>query len=312
MNLKSGIKDFLTISRAKIQLGTPPHPLLGLILGAASLDQLFSFPALIYLILYFLLITFACNINCLYDIDIDKKYKKYMSDAVLRLGRKKVKSLIVVEVFFILFLMYFLLEGGYWTTSGLALSGLVFGYIYSAEPLRVKKRGLFSPVPVLLGLYTLPVLGGWFIFQNSLSVFIIVFTVGYALLNEGITLVNTCEDYQEDLSAGIRTWAHVFNLEKTTLIAFLFTLMGGLTAVIGVILKPFYQGWSFYNLYSGFVFIVLGVVNTIFILRISSSIYQINKKNNLEMACKKTAKKMPFWFILTRYPFVLMAILIFL
>ncbi|MFO7793284.1 MAG: UbiA family prenyltransferase [Candidatus Saliniplasma sp.] len=300
------LKAFLTISRAKIQLGTPPHPLLGLLLGAASLPELLSPIAGLYLILYFLLITFACNINCLYDVDIDRKYKHYMSDGVKTIGGKNVKKILVIEGFFILILISFFLFQGYTVTALLALSGLLAGYIYSAEPVRFKKRGLLSPVPVLLGLYTLPVLGGWFVFRNSLSIFIIVFTIGYALLNEGITLVNTCEDYREDKEEGIKTWAHILEIKNTMVLAFLFTGIGGLIAVFGVLLKPIFLGWTTYNIYGSTLFIILGIFNTMVILKTTGDIYGALNKEDLETSCKSAAKNMPKWFISTRYPLLLL------
>jgi len=307
-----GLKCFLVISRAKIQLGTPPHPLLGLILGAASLTQFLSSITLVYIVLYFLLITFACNINCLYDVKIDEKYKEHMSSAVKRLGKARVKAIIILEAIAIFGLIAFLLLSGYIITALLSLSGLIFGSIYSAEPIRIKGRGFLSPFPVLIGLYTLPVLGGWFIFQNTLTLYIVVFCIGYALLNEGITLVNTCEDYKEDMEEGIKTWAHVLDMRKTMRIAFLFTTFGGLTAIIGVILKPIQAGWTFYNIYSSIIFIALGIINTIVILRIGGDIYKAGSKEDLQLSCKKAAKNMPKWFISSRYPLLLMALLLLL
>ena len=306
------IKSFLVISRAKIQLGTPPHPLLGLILGAASLSQFLSSITLVYIALYFLLITFACNINCLFDVRIDEKYKEHMSNAVKTLGKTRVKAIIILEAVAISGLIAFLFLNGYIITALLSLSGLIFGYIYSAEPIRIKGRGILSPFPVLIGLYTLPILGGWFIFQNSLNLYIVVFCIGYALLNEGITLVNTCEDYKEDMEEGIRTWAHVLDMRNTMRIAFLFTTFGGLTAIIGVLLKPIQLGWTTYTTYSSIVFIALGIINTIVILRIGGDIYKAGSKEDLQLSCKKAAKNMPKWFITSRYPLLLMTVVLLL
>lgn len=308
-HIPSEIKDFLVISRAKIQIGTPPHPLLGLILGSSSVMALFSVPAVLYLALYFLLITFACNINCLFDINIDQKYKSYMSKSLLNLGKTKVKAIILTESVLIFGLISILMMMGYILTSILALSGFLMGYIYSANPIRIKKRGFLSPLPVLIGLYTLPLLGGWFIFNNSLSWYILIFTIGYALLNEGITLVNTCEDYSEDKSEGIKTWAHLFELRGTMKIALLFTLIGGLTAVVGVILKPIILGWSSYNLYSTIFFILAGIINVLIIIKTGISIYVAGERPNIEKSCKKAAKNMPKWFVSTRYPLLIMALI---
>ncbi|MEF8834675.1 MAG: UbiA family prenyltransferase [Candidatus Thermoplasmatota archaeon] len=303
------IKNFFIISRAKIQLGTPPHPLLGLILGATTISQLFSSISLVYIMLYFLLITFACNVNCLYDVHIDRKYKQHMSSAVRTLGKENVKKIIILEVVAILGLILFLLDRGYFITAILSLSGLLFGYIYSVEPIRIKGRGFFSPFPVLVGLYTLPVLGGWFIFQNSLSLYLVVFCIGYALLNEGITLVNTCEDYEEDMKEDIRTWAHVLNMKKTMRIAFFFTIFGGLIATAGVVLKPIQIGWTLFSTYSSVFFITLGIINTVIILRIGGDIYEAGSKGDLEASSKNAAKNMPKWFISSRYPLLIMALL---
>jgi len=309
-SLLEGLKSFLVISRAKIQLGTPPHPLLGLILGATTLSQFLSSISLVYIFLYFLLIIFACNINCLYDVKIDEKYKEYMSNAVKTLGKSRVKAFLLVEAIAIFILISYLFYQGYIVTPLLSLSGLIFGYVYSAKPVRVKGRGIFSPFPVLIGLYTLPILGGWFIFQNILTWYIIVFCIGYALLNEGITLVNTCEDYKEDIEEGIKTWAHIFNMRMTMRMAFLFTTVGGLLAIIGVILKPIQAGWNLYSTYSSVLFIILGVLNTVVILRIGGKIYRAGNRENLAMSCKSAAKNMPKWFISSRYPLLIMAILV--
>ncbi len=310
VGLLDSLKSFLVISRAKIQLGTPPHPLLGLILGASAISQFLSPISLIYIVLYFLLITFACNINCLYDVRIDEKYKKHMSTAVKTLGKNTVKTIILIEAMAILVIISYLIFTGYYLTSLLSLSGLVFGYVYSAEPVRVKGRGILSPFPVLIGLYTLPVLGGWFIFQSTLTLYIVVFCIGYALLNEGITLVNTCEDYKEDMEEGIKTWAHIFSMEKTMRVAFIFTTLGGLLAIIGVILKPVQIGWTFYNTYSSILFVGMGIINTFVIIKIGGDIYEAGSEDDLQISCKKAAKNMPKWFISSRYPLLVMALLL--
>ena len=232
-----------------------------------------------------------------------------MSQGVETLGKDTVKGILVVEGALILLIISYFFYLGYIVTALLALSGLMAGYIYSAEPVRIKKRGFWSPFPVLLGLYTLPVLGGWFVFRSSLSLFIIIFTLGYALLNEGITLVNTCEDYREDKEEGIKTWAHIFKMKNTMQLAYIFTFFGGLVAVLGVLLKPMMIGSTPYNVYSSAIFIVLGVVNTLVILKTTGDIYKAFKKDDIESSCKKAAKNMPKWFISTRYPLLILVLM---
>ncbi len=303
----SKLGAYLTISRAKIQLGTPPHPLLGVVLGASALRYVASKPALIYLALYFLLITFACNVNCLCDVHVDRKYKRYMADAVSILGKGTVKSIIVVEGIIAVFLIWLLYMWGCTTTAILALTGMLFGIIYSAEPFRVKRRGVWSPMPVFVGLYMLPVLGGWFLFKDTLPMYVMVFVAGYALLNEGITLVNTCEDYGEDWSEGIRTWAHVFGLRTTMKIALVFTFTGGLIAVASLLNHYFSSLTNSVVLFT--ISMVSAVLVVMVIINISRKIYLAGSRWDIERAAKTCASNMAKWFMTTRYPLLLIAAL---
>ena len=58
------LKDFLIISRAKIQLVSFASATLGITFAAESLQDFLSWDVLAFIILFYVLITFACNINC--------------------------------------------------------------------------------------------------------------------------------------------------------------------------------------------------------------------------------------------------------
>ena len=217
------LKDFLTISRANIQVSTIPTALFGIVL---SKNSIFSLMSALYILLYLLIITFACNINCLYDYGVDLKYKKSMAYAVKNLGKHTIKKILFVEAAVILAVMLYFFISAKFLTSVFALLGLFLSYAYSATPLRLKSKGFFSFAPTFFGLYFISILGGYYLYSPP-DFKITIFAFSYAMLNQGITFVNTCEDFEEDKEAGITTFAHFFGFKKTLLVSVLMTLTGG-------------------------------------------------------------------------------------
>lgn len=288
----SKIKDFCVVSRLPLLIGSLASPLIGTALGAGSLAVFLSIPVLAYFILYYLIIIFACNVNCLFDINVDEKYKKFMSNAVKSLGIRNVKAAIAIELVGISSLVFWLFSQGFYTTAIISIFGVLFALIYSAEPVRIKKRGFWSPFPVLIGLYTLPILGGWFIFQSILPVYMIVFVIGYALINEGITLVNTVEDNSEDQKEGIRTWSHVFGMRKTLISASIFTFAGYATVISLLMLNPLPSIASS----------VLLIISVLSIFIVFKHVTMVLRADDLEKSAKKHARKMPKWFVTVRFP----------
>ncbi|NVM52700.1 MAG: prenyltransferase [Candidatus Helarchaeota archaeon] len=308
IDLSTKFKSFLTISRAKIQIATLAHPTLGLFLACSTITDLDLF-ALVYFVLYMLQITFACNINCYFDYEIDQKYKTSLAQAVENLGKRTVRFILLIEGIVIGALIGVLIIYGFIIVGVIASLGFIFAIIYSATPLRVKKRGLLSAIPVIFGLYLFPVLGGWLIIANTFTIFIIIFMVGYALINEGITLVNTAEDYDEDLSENVKTWAHYFGIKTTLRLAFFFTLIGGISCIIGLFLKliqSYILTWSFFVACGFLILTILTVSITL------KDIYKVGLEPDLKQSAKKHAKKLPKWFIITRYPMLFTAIFLML
>jgi 4-hydroxybenzoate polyprenyltransferase len=292
------LKDFLVISRAPLLVGSVANPLVGSALGAGSFAIFLSMPVLIYFVLYYLLIIFACNINCLFDVKVDGKYKRYMSEATKSFGLGNLKIVLFVEFLVIIYLFYWLFSNGYYLTAVISIIGFLFGLSYSAEPVRIKKRGFWSPFPVLIGLYTLPVLGGWFLFQNSLPLYFAVFVIGYAMINEGITLVNTVEDHSEDEKEGIKTWSHIFGMNNTLRIAAVFCVVG-----LGTVISLFINFTGMSLISTGLLFL-----STLTILVVIKQVNHVRKAEDLEKSAKIHAKKMPKWFVMVRFPLLFLVL----
>ncbi|MHA1893650.1 MAG: prenyltransferase [Candidatus Helarchaeota archaeon] len=303
----SKIKDFLIISRGNIQIGTIPHGLLGLFLSITHFLQ-FNLFYWLYFVLYMVSITFACNINCYFDVDVDKMYKKGLYEATMNIGKRNIKMIMLIELFIIISILSMFLIFGFYITSIFIIMGIILSILYSAKPFRIKAKGFWSPFPVLFGLYMFPVLGGYFISNNFMNFIpLLLFVIGYGFFNEGITLVNTCEDYAEDKEVGIRTWAHVFGLQATLKLAFIFTLLGTLLANISLIIILVTKNFFSIFYYITLIFIIFSILLS---LKTSKDIFRVTKESDLELASKRNAPNMPKWFITTRYPLLIICILL--
>ena len=283
----STLGDFLTVSRARIQVGTPPSALLGVILGAVSLGVLAEKIVWAYFAFVVLVISFASTINCKYDFDVDKLYKKHLSAAVRRLGGG-LDWILVAEVLLIFAAIYYFFSSGFKITGMLALFGLFFALAYSVPPVRIKSRGFWSAFPDMIALFGMPLLGGWFLFRQSLTLDFTLFVICYALMNQGIILTNTCEDYGEDKKFGIRTWAHMLGMKRALKAGAALTLFGLVCVAIlfsaSLVVLPFL------------------LLSSLAIVKTSQIIYTANN-------AKRLGRKLPVLFSLARYPLLIAAIL---
>ena len=299
------LKAFLEVSRANLLLASIGHATLGMFLAAASFADLLYLKVPLFIALHFSIAFLACNVNCLYDHDVDKKYKIYMSDSVDVLGKSTLKWMILGWFSLATLLIAVFVYWGLLATASMAILGVFAAVSYSAEPLRIKRRGAASQFPIFIGLYVLPILGGWFVFRAALEPFFVVFLVGYALMNEGFTLVNMCEDTAEDREAGIRTWAHILGLKRSLYLAYIFSLSGILCVVAFI--------YKIYATSSGPIsLLTLGalLLTAVLIIWAGFEVGQALHGDDLEGNAKRYGKNLQKWFIMTRYPLILTALLL--
>ncbi|MEF8874995.1 MAG: hypothetical protein V5A88_10065, partial [Candidatus Thermoplasmatota archaeon] len=76
------IRAFLEISRWRIQLVSLATILLGPLYAAESISALINIDLLLFGILFFFTVTFACNINCYHDREVDALKKKHLARSV--------------------------------------------------------------------------------------------------------------------------------------------------------------------------------------------------------------------------------------
>ncbi|UCF07705.1 MAG: UbiA family prenyltransferase [Thermoplasmata archaeon] len=298
--------NFLVISRAKVQTVSFASATLGIFLGADSFNEVLSWDVLVYVLLFYTLITFACNINCFFDVNVDKLRKRELAAATLHFGKTRMGVILFSEALMAILLSLFLLFYGHWEVALLSLLGLYFGWAYSSPPLRIKGKGAIGPLPIVLGVYVLPIVAGYLLVDKVLTFTFLGFVAGYAIMNLGINLVNTCEDFSEDRKLGIRTIAHTLGLRSTLDLAFFSTLLGGALAMLCLLGRGYdiiiisFPGSSLAILF--FATSVMTVFMT------SKEILVVGQAHDLERSAKKHAIKMPKWFVITRYPMWLFAL----
>jgi len=306
------LRDFLVISRAGIQIASLPTALIGCALAARDRAELWDAGVLVYVLLFFVVLTFACNINCLADRDVDALHKKRMSEAVRSMGEKRVQAILAVEAVLALALAALLaiLKKDAIFCAGAVTLGIAF--VYSAPPLRLKQRGWLSPLPVVFGLYALPPLGGWYLLRGSLNGAIIVFALVYAMLMEGLTIVNTCEDHPEDEAAGVRTLAHALGIRRTLALGAWLAGFGGIGA-IGLIVAMAGDARGRPDLSGAIPLIIAGALATYYGRSVISAVRVLGGLSRTEdpaAECKLRATLMPAWFLKTRYPLLFIVLLL--
>ena len=225
-----------------------------------------------------------------------------------RLGKGNVRIILIIEMILIFIIFIIFLLTGFYITFILIILGIILSIIYSARPFRVKGKGFWSPFPVILGMFALPLLGGYFLSNYFITLEFLLFVFGYSLFNQGINFINTCEDFTEDKESGIHTWAHFFGLEKTLTIAFIFTLGGTLLANCSLLLILLFSK----NIYNLYFYVTLGfiILSLVFSIVTTIEIYKVKSGDDLELSAKKNATNIPKWFIVTRYPLLIISILL--
>jgi 4-hydroxybenzoate polyprenyltransferase len=302
---QSGLKAFIDISRGNLLIATFAHATLGLLFAAQSHTEILQYPVLAYVLLHFTLALFACNVNSYCDYEVDRRRKTYMSNAVKVLGKGNIRVFAGAEfICAMLLILYLFMHGKSWP-GALGLLGAFFAFAYSSEPFRIKGKGWLSQWPIFIGLYMLPLIAGYMMIRIIIEPWFILLLAGYAMMNEGFTIVNCCEDYTEDEKEGIRTWAHVLGLGKSIRIAHIFSLAGLLT-IPPLLYKIILTGFDFY----GILAMVSLSAAALTIIFASLEIRFIGEGNNLEARCKEHATKLSKWFLTTRYPLVVTALLL--
>lgn len=199
-----------------------------ILVSISSLQQVQTWVCAEAFLLFFVLYALGDGINCLADRDLDATYKTHLSRAVYELGVPFVKLLTVLEIIVALGLAVHLSWlTDKWIFLGLVVLGIFLGVGYSIRPFHFKSRGVGHLVCLWLLLYFVPMLYASLIVTDRLTMAVAALAASYATVEMGVILVNTAEDYPEDLEAGVRTTVVALGLRRGITLASWMVAVGG-------------------------------------------------------------------------------------
>lgn len=302
----------LRIRRVEFRVAEIPILIIPILLLIHDTAPLKTFTFWEGIFVFFLLFAFGDMINCLADRDLDAVYKPHLSQAVYGLGVGFVKFQVIATAALALALTAHLSwQLQRWILFALVATGLVLAAAYSVKPVQLKGRGLAQLVCLWLIIFVGPMLFISVLIATRPSVPVLLFASAFGALQMGIILVNTAEDYPEDLEAGIKTTIVALGLHRGISLAFWLTLIGAVGVLITLIVMLSQRGvapvWM--------VAIVPAAIACSYVL---ADVWKLNSailKEDLASAIltvKRTAKRVPIWLTVVAWSVLGTAYAIFL
>ena len=287
------ITDSLRIRRPEFMVAEIPINLIPLLWIAPDASWLMSPLYWEATVVFFLLFHFGDMVNCLADRELDAVYKTSLSEAVFGLGVRNVTAQIVVTAVLVMLLTSHLAwaTGRVWLIPMVAV-GLIIGHQYSYGPLKLKARGLWQIPTLWIIIFVGPmllmtgVIAGW----PALPLLALIGL--YGAMAQMIILVNTAEDYDEDVACGLHTSA----VSLGRLGAVWASAIG--VGLAGAGLFTLFMGIAIHEAVAGPVWFVMGLWTcawTWSTLEIGHLAWQVRCAHDPDTVLKRGAMKMPVW-----------------
>jgi 4-hydroxybenzoate polyprenyltransferase len=245
--------------------------------------------------IFFLLFAFGDMVNCLADRDLDAVYKPHLSEAVYGLGVRFVTFQVCATAALALALsahLSWLLHR--WLLFALVVVGLALGAAYSVPPVRLKGRGLAQLVCLWLIIFVGPMLFVSLLVETFPPPALLALAAAYGTLQMGVILVNTAEDYPEDLAAGVRTTVVATGLRAGISLALALAAAGsaGLLATLSILFRQRQAGagWTAALLPAAcaYAYVLCSI------WRLRRALAGANLDDQIRRV-KRAAKKVPLW-----------------
>jgi len=245
MSIKNMLKLYITVSRWEFLPAVLIGILIGIFIGADSIQSLISYeftPILIEGILIFILLfNVGFMVNCWADWKVDELYKTKLYHSVIKMGRNKLGILVILHIIISIILAYHItIQLDRIEVSLLVWIGIFLGVGYSIEPFRFKRRGLLHslialPIFFIPGIYS-------YLLVNSLSItapYTIIFisaAIGITIGHYALILVSQAEDISADKKMNLVTPAVKWGLKKTLKISFESNFIGSIVITISILI----------------------------------------------------------------------------
>lgn len=257
----------------------------------------------------------AAQVNTMADYELDSKdsRKKELVQAMSRLGKGKLISVMVIE--FLLSLAFILLL--YLIQGKLALllmwvAAVFLAYSYSASPLRLKSRSWLAVITLLIVLSILPVTFVYHTFTSELDLLFLLFLSGQALTVYGVIVPAEIRDYFGDKAMGIDTVTVRLGLVKASLFSMVLLSMGGILCATGFLLRLAYGSYPTLT-----VFLLVVAVAYLYVLRKYNRLYFLSKRymtsedqSSIAQDIERLSAQNPQWITLITQTIVFMSLVL--
>jgi 4-hydroxybenzoate polyprenyltransferase len=244
MLIRDAIKLYITVSRWEFLPAVLIGILIGIFIGADSINYLLSYNIILILIegivIFILLFNVGFMVNCWADWKVDELYKTKLYHAVMEMGRNKLGILVLIHILASILLAYHVtLQTQRIEISFLVWIGIFLGVGYSIEPFRFKKRGLFHSL-IALPIFFIPGVYSYLLVNNTpitnlYTILFIIAAIGITIGHYALILVSQAEDTPADKKMGLLTPAVKWGIKKTLHISYLSNLIGSIIVTVALL-----------------------------------------------------------------------------
>lgn len=226
------LKAYARVCRMEYIPLEAPGVFVPLFIGATSIEDLLGFHVIEAIVVFMLLFFSGFLINALADLEVDSKYKTFISDSVRVIGEKTMKMLIVahIAIAWLLTLHLCYIFNNYWLFFWVVVATF-FGLAYSVKPFHFKVRGILQFSLMISSLIMVVLL--YYVIAGTPPVSVLLVFVFFLIVHHGIELVNQAQDYLEDKESGLLTPAVRWGINRTLIAALVLTLAGLSLGFIG-------------------------------------------------------------------------------
>jgi len=285
----------LRIRRVEYRIAELPIFLIPMFLLIPNLNVLQSLIFWESLVIFLLLFAIGDLVNCLADRDLDAVYKPHLTEAVLGLGVRNVwiqSGISALAALALALHLAWTLQR--WLFVPMVLVGLMLAYAYSMPPYRLKGRGFWQLLFYWVGLFAAPMCLSAYTFAANFDWSIIGVAIAFGMMQTGVILINTAEDFPEDKAMNVKTIIVALGLVPGIQLSGWLTTLGGLLLGALLLQAMIEEGWR--------AWAWLGMIP--FVIALSFAIGEIFRlyatiRGKLEaeamVAVRHRAKLVPLW-----------------
>ena len=257
--------------------------------------------------------------NTLYDYNLDLKdeRKKELVQALDSFGHKKVRNIMIFEIFLTLVLVSAL---ALYIQEPILLAlwavGISLGVAFSAPPLRLKARFWIGPICQMLVLAVFPVLFAYYAFTSEVNAYFLLSLAGLSLTVYGVIVPTEIRDYFGDKAMNIQTLTVRIGLSRASLMGIVLLGVGAALTSIALFLE-----WVSNQLSVLGVFVLAIPVVVLFVLSKFWKLYGLtrefddaNSQDRLALEKKITdlSSENPKWIMLVTQTYMILSIMLLL